>query len=123
MPRQQIDLDAGVAAILGESQQRQKCRSMTAKERYDAERVRVTYDCPRWLREAVKKKGKLLGTSASQFAVMLLAWAMGEYIDGNQELRELIYRSKDPRPDALKIEYDLGVPDKLHRTISNNGTD
>jgi len=122
MTRQQVDLDAGIAAILGESQDRQERRSMTAKERYEAARVRAAYDCPRWLREAVKRTASERGTSASQLAAFLLAWGLVE-LQENDELRDMLWRSKDARPDALRIEYDLEIPDDLHRIISPNGTD
>jgi hypothetical protein len=123
MTRQKVDLDAGVAAILGESQQRQERRSMTAKERYDAERVKASYDCPRWLREAVKQAASQRGTSASQLAAFLLVWGLAELKRGNDELRDLLWRSRQARPDALRIEYDVEIPDSLHRVISPNGTD
>jgi hypothetical protein len=124
MARKPIDhLDAAVAAVVGEGNERQKKRKMTAKERYDAERVRVTYDCPRWLRAAIKARGKMLGTSASQFAMILLAWGLAEYLGGNDELREVLAEAKVLRPDALKIDCDLEIPDRLLRVIVHNDTD
>jgi hypothetical protein len=124
MARKPIDhLDAAVAAVVGEGNERQKKRKMTAKERYDAERVKASYDCPRWLREAVKQAASERGTSASQFATFLLSWALAELERGNEELRDLLWRSREARPDALRIEYDIEIPDSLHRVISTNGTD
>lgn len=123
MGRQSVTLDAGVAAILGESETRQRRRTMTAKEKYDAERVKASYDCPRWLRDAVKDAASARGTSASQMATLLLAWALAELKHGSDGLRDLLWDAKQPRPDALRIEYDLKIPDSLHHIVTGNGTD
>ncbi len=122
MTRRGVSLDPAVTSILGDGDRRQQRRSMTAKERYDAKRVRATYDIEMWLRDAVKREADRLGTSASQLATLLIAQALGEYVSGEGEMVDFVYQSKRPRPDALRIECDLVIPDRLRALVTDNDT-
>lgn len=88
--------------------------AMSAKQRKDRERVRVKYDLDPALKAAIETAGRAEGTSASQLAAFLLAWAMKEYHAGNAELRSALDAGKaDAR--TPRVAYNLDTPSRwLH---------
>jgi hypothetical protein len=91
----------------------QNLAARTQKQAYDAARVRVKLDLPRWLKEALAALAAELGTSSTQLgayclAVMLHNLLIDEECRGAVE--EARRASRTPRND-----YDLGIPDEIER--------
>jgi hypothetical protein len=85
--------------------------ALTAKQRKDRERVRVKYDLPPELKADIEAEAKGWGTSASQLAAFLLAWAMKEYHARNDGLRQAVREARTPAK-ALRFTHDLEIPDE-----------
>jgi len=85
--------------------------ALSRKQVKDRARVRVKYDLPPLLKTAIEAEAKGWGTSASQLAAFLLAWAMREYNAHNDGLRQAIREARTPTK-TLRFTYDLAIPDE-----------
>lgn len=83
--------------------------ALSRKQIKDRDRVRVKYDLPPLLKAAIEAEAKGWGTSASQLAAFLLAWAMREYNAHNDGLRQAI-REARTSTKTLRFTYDLEIP-------------
>jgi len=105
-----IRVDPGVAAWQEEAAT--NVAALTKKQRQDKERVRVKYDLPPMLKADIEAEAEGWGTSSSQFASFLLAWAMHEYHAHNGGLREAIKEAKRPCKKVLRFANNLDIPDE-----------
>lgn len=90
--------------------------ALTEKQKRDRARVRGRYDIPAWLKAEVDKAAKRYETSASQLAMLLLAWGLKDLKGGNRELLSAI---QDHRAlsQSLRFRYDLEVPSHLEDAV------
>ena len=83
--------------------------ALTRKQRQDRERVRVRYDVPPWLKEAVEQVAAELDTSISQAGAFLLAWALDAYRRGDGELLSALEGAKEANHRSPRFVYDLRI--------------
>ena len=92
--------------------------AMSKREQAERKRTRVYYDVPEWLKRAGEKAAEREGTTASQLAALLLAWAQRLYWRGDEELMAAIRDSKSPSR-SLKIEWNIEIPPEIENDITN----
>lgn len=81
------------------------------KQQRDRARVRVKYDLPPALKEAIEAAARApeVDTSASQFAAFLLAWAMKAYQDADTTLQEAVSNARGTAR-TLRFSNNLEIP-------------
>ncbi len=83
--------------------------ALTAKQRRDRKRVRVMYDMDPEVKEAVEAIAEEQGTSASQAAALLLAWAAcGYYGEAAETLKMAFYEGR-ARARTPRFEWNIEV--------------
>jgi hypothetical protein len=92
--------------------------TLTAKERRDRARCRAAYDVPPRVRAAVKRIAEEEMTSASQAAMVLLAWAIRAYGAEDEELLNAFYLGREPS-DSLRFEYNLELTRDLSEALDD----
>ena len=88
----------------------QNTAALTAKQKRDRTRVRVKYDLPASLKDAVAVIGKRHGTSASQAAAVLLGWAVTRYAEG-AEGPVVVFECGRETSRTPRFEWNVVLPD------------
>jgi hypothetical protein len=83
--------------------------ALTRKQRADRLRVRVKYDLPPAMKEAVEEGARQVDTSASQFAMFLLGFALDQ-LPKNSNLRKVLHDAK-VTTHSIRFSYNLELPD------------
>ena len=102
-------LDPAVAAMLGDTQRRERLSHLPPAQRKkakrDAERARFTYDLDPALIAAIQTAAHREGISASGLAHFLLTQAMRQYQSGGIDLHPYKRPSRSPKFDWV-LEFD-----------------
>lgn len=83
--------------------------SLTKKQRQDRQRVRVRYDVPQWLKDAIHKIAQDNTTSDSQAGALLLAYAVRKYFDNDTELVDAFFANCEPS-NTLRFDTNIAIP-------------
>lgn len=101
MGRKKVRMDAAVAAVLGDADRRERRRRMTKTERRqaerDAERERVTLELDPRVVSMIRSIAEAEGCSPAGAVNLLLADAIGRYVDGIVEFHGHRRASRSPR--------------------------
>lgn len=103
-----VQVDPAVASMLREAEINRA--ALTKKQRADRKRIRVIYDLTPELKAAIEAEAKRQGTSASQLAAFLLAFAVREARAGNEEISTALRDGKTPSR-TMKFEWNLDAPE------------
>ena len=111
--RHLVDMDAAVAAVLGNARQRERKRQMTPAQRkratQDEQRSKVTYDLPAWLIEAIADLADAEQCSKSSVAAFLLVRALEAHQRGEICFEGYYESSRSPRYEFILRVPELGV--------------
>jgi hypothetical protein len=103
-----VQLDPAVASMLKEAAVNKA--ALTNKQRSDRKRLRVIYDLSQELKTEIETEAKRQGTSASQLAAFLLAYAVKEARAGNAEIKAALVNGKS-ESRTMKFEWNLDAPE------------
>jgi len=123
--RRRVDVDAAVAAIVGDGQQRQKNRTLSkarrAQVRRDSSRERITLELDPVIAEMLRMVARAEGCSPAGAANRLLQTAIEQYADGELTFNGHRRPSRSPRYEWV-VELDLnGLREKLENSCANGG--
>ncbi len=102
------NIDPAVADWLKDAQTNKA--ALTKKQKSDRKRVRVIYDLSPDLKQAIEVEAKRQGTSASQLAAFLLAYAVKGVRSGNAEIKAALGEGKSPSR-TMKFDFNLDAPE------------
>lgn len=88
----------------------QNPNTLTAKQRYEQDRVRANLDVHPDVKEVLAQIAAQQKTSLAQAGGFLLAWAVQEYFRGNN-LNDAMYAAHVLSPSP-RAEYKLDLPDE-----------
>ena len=92
--------------------------SLTKKQLYDAERVRVRVDVPDWLKARLTEIAKENGTSVTQVSAWALAWWVMLYERSDPQLHEALAASYTISR-SIKVNVDLSL-DRVIERLTNS---
>lgn len=92
--------------------------ALSKKERAELQRVRLRYDVPKWLKDAVETAARNEETSFSQMGAFLLAWALRLYQQGDEALLNALQNGKKASP-SLRLTWNLSISREIQRSIVN----
>jgi hypothetical protein len=101
-------VDPAVADWLKDAQTNKA--ALTKKQKRDMNRLRVIYDLSPNLKTAIERAARRQGTSASQMAAFLLAFAIKELAGNNPEIKAALLDGKSPSA-TMKFEWNLDAPE------------
>ncbi len=87
--------------------------ALTAKQRRERQRVRVMYDLPPEVKQAIERVAVEQKTSASQAAALLLTWALLQYVGRGMAAREIddaFYEGHEPSRTP-RFEWNVEIPE------------
>lgn len=102
------NVDPAVADWLEDAQTNKA--ALTKKQKRDGKRIRVIYDLTPDLKLAIEIEAKRQGTSASQLAALLLAYAVKEARSGNAEIKAALSDGKSPSK-TMRFEWNIDAPE------------
>jgi len=94
--------------------------ALSKREAAEAQRIRVRYDVPIWLKETVEEIASENGTSASGMGAFLLAWGLMIYRQGDEELLAVLQEGMESSR-SMRIKWNLRIPRQVVR-ICLDGT-
>jgi hypothetical protein len=106
------NIDPAVADWLKDAQTNKA--ALTKKQKRDGKRLRVIYDLTPELKTAIEVEAKRQGTSASQLAALLLAFAVKEARAGNDEIKAALADGKSPSR-TMRFEWNVDAPESWSR--------
>ena len=108
-------LDPAIKEVLSNAVENKA--ALTAKQRRDRKRAKVTYDVAPPIQQAVESVAKKEDTSSSQIAALFLAFALQAYASKDEALLTALdakVRARTPR-----FSWNLHLPDKWMEDIKN----